>query len=111
MSKQKYLVSSLSMIVMLFLVASYMFVSISDLTLFATSNFSNDISFLLMSCLIIIVVAIVVYVIPMLIVFELNLNLNLTLSPNTQHSYEITNGYKLVKIESRRYLRLNVIRC
>ena len=111
MSKQKYLVSSLSMIMMLFLVASYMFVTIQDLTLFASYSISNDISFLLMSCLIIIVVAVVVYVIPMFIVFELNVNLKLTLSPNTHYSYKVTSVYKLVKNESRRYLRLNVIRC
>lgn len=111
MSKQKYTVSSLSMIMILFLVSSYMYVSISDLTFFTSSNFSNDFVFLLISSFIIIVVALVAYVFPMILVFEFNLNLKVNISPTNQYYYQFKRVYIILKNESRRYLRLNVIRC
>ena len=111
MSKQKYLVSSLSMIMMLLLVSSYMYVSISDLTLFTSSNFSNDLVFFLMSSFIITVVTFLAYVFPMILVLEFNLNLKVNISPTNQYYFQFKRVYIIVKNESRRYLRLNVIRC
>jgi len=111
MNKQKYLISSISMILMLFLVVSYQAVRISGLSFLEQTNSFNDLMFIAVSVITVLLVALLIYYLPMLLVFEVSVKLNITLSPIIYVRVIKDQTRLLVIIISRRYLRLNVIRC
>jgi len=111
MNKQKYLISSISMVMMIFLVGFYQFIKLSSLSFLEQTSATNEIGFILLSVAMIIVVAIVSYYIPMLLIFEFKVKFNISFTPDNYISNQNYVLYNSIKIISRRYLRLNVIRC
>ena len=111
MNKRKYLISSISMVMILFLVAYYQLVNLSSLSNLEQTTTINEISFILISIILVLAVVMITYYLPMILVFEFKVILIITLSPIdyiSKKNYVVNN---IVKPISKRYLRLNVIRC
>lgn len=111
MNKQKYLISSISMILMLFLVVSYQAIRISGLSFLQETSSFNDLTFITVSVITVLLVSLLIYYLPMLLVFEVSMKFNIALSPKIYVRVIKEKAGFLVIIVSRRYLRLNVIRC
>lgn len=111
MNKQKYMISSVTMICMLFLVAIVQVVRINGLEFLQQTTAVNDYSFLVMILLVILLISFAGYFVPMILVLELTFKIDVYYAPK---SYKSNNSFKLVSLHkpiSRRYLRLNVFRC
>jgi hypothetical protein len=111
MNKRKYLVSSMSMILMLFFVVTFQTVRIAGLSFLEQTTSANDLIFIVVSVFCVLFITILFYYVPMLLVFEVSFNLCITLSPEIYISIPNRKINKIVVKKGRRYLRLNVIRC
>ncbi len=111
MNKKKYLISNITMIMMLFLLGLFQYNKLSTISFLNHKSMSIEFGFIVMSIILLIVVALITYYVPMLIIFEYSLTLNILLSPvNYVSKKEFILQYT-TKPVSRIYLRLNVIRC
>lgn len=111
MNKQKYMISSLTMIFMLSLVTIVQGIRINGLEFLEQSSAVNDYSFLIMIFLVILLISFVGYFVPMILIFEWQFKINLFYAPVAHKS---NGSFKVVIMHypiSRKYLRLNVIRC
>lgn len=107
MNKHKLRISSISMVMILVLVAVYQLVSINRMFLLENGNFINDISFIILSALLIVTVSIITYLLPMLTIFEFNLKIDFSLSPKVHYSYKSQLQKHIVITESRRYFAIS----
>lgn len=111
MNRKKYLISSITMIMMLFILGLFQYNKLSSISFFNHKSLSIEFGFIVMSIILLIVVALITYYIPMLIMFEYSLTLNVSLSPDNYVSKQDFVIQYTTKPVSRIYLRLNVIRC
>lgn len=111
MNRKKYLISSITMIMMLFLLGLFQYNKLSSITFFNHRSLPIEFGFIVMSIILLIVVALITYYVPMLIMIEYSLTLNILLSPVNYVSKKNFVLQYTIKPVSRIYLRLNVIRC
>lgn len=111
MNKRKYLLSSSLMVLMLFLVTFRQVTKIMELNFLNETSITNDLSFIGVSFVLVVVISICTYYLPLLLVFETSIILDIRLSPIIRNSNVERSFNQILYIESRVYLRLNVIRC
>ncbi len=111
MNKQKNLISTVTMGLMLLLVSFVQAFRINSLSFLESTNFANDVGFLTITLIFIVAISVFAYYLPMRLMFEYDLKFNISFSPNIHITFRNKIFTSILKPLSRRYLRLNVVRC
>lgn len=111
MNNRKSMISSLTMVVFLFVLAVVQFVRVSELTFLSYSPPLSGYEFILIAILLVILIGVVFFYIPLSIVLKWNVKIHISIVPTifTNIGKVVTNSFE--KSNERIYLRLNVIRC
>ncbi|KFZ25575.1 MAG: hypothetical protein KQ78_02229 [Candidatus Izimaplasma bacterium HR2] len=112
MSNKKQLVSSISMLLILFFIMIRQSYRLANIGFMNSTTLSYDILFIIISGLLVVAIAFVIFYIPMLFILNLNFNLRVELSPVINYIQDVQHlNNVFISYNGKRYLRLNVIRC
>lgn len=111
MRNKKYTISSVVMFLTLFFVAGYQAIRVSNLTVLNNAPVTTDIAFIITSILMTVLISFCMYYLPLLLVITIQFKLDYHIMTMEYPLFNEQNFVQVPHIISRRYLRLNVIRC